>query len=211
MGRDSPVARRLGGEERPCLLLRPKTSLISGIEDPVPVLERVRVRSLRIAKRVGSEPRLGHAARCPQRFDLGDVDRAPDAARPPRRESLDECLVVQPFLEAVDPAEAERLVDRFGVREAFLPAPEFPEPDPKLGNLRVVPLEPAAECRGRREERRFHAFRQDEADVSRASSTTSCPSTVRARARAGPRSSASLSQRSRRARIRAARPDRRSS
>ena len=59
-------------------------------------------------------PGRPHPALLRQLLDLGDVDGAPVAALAARRESLGEALGVDRVADAVDPADAERLVDRLG-------------------------------------------------------------------------------------------------
>ncbi|MCK7506037.1 MAG: hypothetical protein MZV70_19495 [Desulfobacterales bacterium] len=79
------------------------------------------------------------------RAHLGDVDGAPVAARPPGREPLHVAGVVHAADQAVDPAEAERLVQRLLVDHAAAAGVLLVEPDPELGARSVVRREPASE------------------------------------------------------------------
>lgn len=56
-----------------------------------------------------------HASRFDQRLGLAAVDLRPQAARAPWREALQPVLFVEGFLLAVDPAVAERDLDRLRV------------------------------------------------------------------------------------------------
>ena len=68
-----------------------------------------------------------------QPLDLGDVDRAPVAARLARAEALGVALVVDPVHDAVDPAEAQRLVDGLRPRHVVARRVLLVHPDPDLG------------------------------------------------------------------------------
>ena len=64
-----------------------------------------------------------HAARHYECLDLVDVDFRPDAARAPRRETLEVVLIVESFFLTVDPAPTECDFHRLGVGNAgFLSA-----------------------------------------------------------------------------------------
>src|SRR4029079_11544957 len=61
-------------------------------------------------------PGRAHASLRDEPLDLAPVDPRPRAARPAGGELLHPAGVVVAALEAVDPAEAERHLDRLGVR-----------------------------------------------------------------------------------------------
>ena len=123
---------------RPALLVR-----VHGRAVRRPPLERRQARRLR-------------AALVDERSHLGDVDGAPVAARPPGREPLHVTDLVHAADHAVDPAEAQRLVQRLLVDHAAAAGVPLVEPDPEFGARRVMGLEPAAERRRRLEERGCH-------------------------------------------------------
>src|SRR5205085_7707954 len=86
--------RRLLGDQRGGVALR-------GIDTgAVPVL------------RVRADTRVGHPAVGGERGEAGDIDRGPDAAPAARGEADAVGLVIDAVADAVDPAEAERLVAR---------------------------------------------------------------------------------------------------
>jgi len=88
------------------------------------------------------------AARCPhpppslEVFDAGDVRFRPRALRFARREVERGALVVDRARLAVDPAEAERLLDRGVVVDARLPGRLLPGHEPDCRRRLVVALEP---------------------------------------------------------------------
>src|SRR6185436_6500383 len=102
------------------------------------------------------EPRLRHPLQRDQFLDPRRVDQAPDAVLLPRREPVRVALVVDAFLDAVDPAETQRFVDRLLVADARLPGGLLVEADQQLTLARVVRGEPAAELRRSLEVRSFH-------------------------------------------------------
>jgi len=65
------------------------------------------------------------------------VDLAPDALRPSRREALQERRVVERLSNGIDPAPAERNVERLGMRNGRKSGSFLVDLDPDLG-LRVV-------------------------------------------------------------------------
>ena len=84
-----------------------------------------------------------------------DVLGAPDAAGPPRREADRVAVLVEAAAHAVDPTEAQRLVDRFRPRDAGLARALLVEAGEELVGGVVVLREPRAELLRRREELRF--------------------------------------------------------
>src|SRR5690606_24125663 len=96
-----------------------------------------------------------HAAELGERCDPGHVHRTPDAGRLPRGEPDAVRLFTQASTDAVDPAEAERLVDRFGPGDARSSGAFLVIADQELRGRLMVGLEPRAEIGGGGEERRF--------------------------------------------------------
>src|SRR5207237_8146513 len=87
-----------------------------------------------------------------QFLESPDVDRAPDAPLPPRRDALRRAAVALPVTHAVDPAEAERLVDQLLPGHRGKPGALVEVADPELGRRLVVGLEPLAQLGPRLEE-----------------------------------------------------------
>src|SRR6185436_6395912 len=81
-------------------------------------------------------------------LDALDVDEAPHGAGFARREALAISSLVHALAHAVDPAEAERFVERFPVRDARLARALVEEADPDLGRGVVVLLQPGAQLGG---------------------------------------------------------------
>ena len=167
---EAPFARgRLLGARHPVrysLAIRGRAGLPVGPGGRVPlepgelvsaeVVDRTLVgvdRGLRVRARLErTEPRRAHPALGGQSGDLGHVDRAPVAALPAGREPLRVADLVEPLELAVDPADAQRLVD--GVRPADgRPAARLLVlAEPQLGGRLVVRVEPVAQLGRRREE-----------------------------------------------------------
>ena len=100
------------------------------------------------------QPRRLHQSDGRQRLSLGDVDRRPDAAGAPGSEPNRVAHVVSAAPDAVDPAEAQRRLDRLGPRHRRLPGAGLPEPDQQLRRRAVVLRQPVQKLRARREEDR---------------------------------------------------------
>jgi hypothetical protein len=89
-----------------------------------------------------------------QLADPRDVDRAPVAVALAGSESLPVAVLVDALDLAVDPPEAERLVDDLRPGQRTAPGRLLVVPDPELGRGGVVLLEPGAQLgRGREEDR----------------------------------------------------------
>lgn len=73
--------------------------------------------------------------------DSLDIDRAPIATRPSRREAIFVRFAIDRFSNTVDPAKAKSDIDRLGPYYARLPGSLFPKADPLLIELFVVLLE----------------------------------------------------------------------
>src|SRR5262249_53982267 len=86
-----------------------------------------------------------HEAEVGQLGDLVDVDLAPDAGRFARGEADGVGLVVEALADAVDPAEAQGLVDGLRPGHAGAAAVSLVEADEELFLRLVVLLEPGAE------------------------------------------------------------------
>src|SRR6185503_1376970 len=89
-----------------------------------------------------------HAPLLHEHSDPADVDRAPVARRLPRREPVHVALVVDALANAVDPSEAQRLVDRLRPGDARPARTLLVQAHPQLGRGRVVLVEPGAELLG---------------------------------------------------------------
>jgi hypothetical protein len=77
-----------------------------------------------------------------------DIDRAPNASTPPRREPNLVTDFVNTLPDPVNPTKTKRSIDGFWPRDARLSRILFVEADPKLSRSRVILLQPAAEIRG---------------------------------------------------------------
>ena len=84
-----------------------------------------------------------------------DIDRAPNAAAAPWRESNLVTDFVNALPNSVDPTEAERLIHRFRPCDARLSGILCVKPNPKLSRCRVILLQPGSEVRGRLKKLRF--------------------------------------------------------
>src|SRR5262249_40109270 len=110
--RGAPVRARLGVEEVPRRGLRSELRRVRLVEGLGALFVRVNTDAVLAARLVRAETGGAHPALPHQRLDAPHVDRAPDAPRLPRREADRVALVVDALPQPVDPAEAERLVDR---------------------------------------------------------------------------------------------------
>src|SRR5436190_21543887 len=146
-------------EEGPGLLVGSELLLMGATELRVASLVCVDARPLRVGLREGGQPGRGHPSELLQGGDALDVDVAPDALRLPWREPDAVADLVDAVAHAVDPPEAERLVHRLRPRDAGPARGALVKADPQLGLLRVVPLQPATEIRGRAEEPRLRCGR----------------------------------------------------
>src|SRR6185369_6465944 len=95
-----------------------------------------------------------HPAGRPQLGDLGDIDRAPDSPLPVRREADDPAVARDAAPDAVDPADAQRLLDDLGPGHGRLAGRLLPGPDEELVGGPVVRIEPGAQLGRRLEEDR---------------------------------------------------------
>src|SRR5262249_53732985 len=124
--RDALIRRRLRREEAP--------RIAAGLE-----LLRERGRQLRILSLLEAVdcglrfaplldrrgPRRSHALAPGELGDAADVHSAPDAAGTPRREPDLVAAGVDALAYAIDPSEAERLVNRLGPRQGWLAGRAF--------------------------------------------------------------------------------------
>src|SRR5262249_54691381 len=150
VGRGLLVEELRGGrvlfQHRSIRLLETVAALLVGV-DPVAVL---------LTGGEGLSPRRPHPAFSFQRFRARGVHHAPDAPRPPRRETDRVAFVAEAAADAVDPADAQRLVHRLRPGDALLIASLLVIADQELRLPLVVLLEPPPELRGRRKEPRLH-------------------------------------------------------
>src|SRR5687768_8674737 len=164
LGARDPVDGPLPPRRRPALEPLPRgrfgaqPRLMLGLElRLVALLVGVDRGAALVARLEGREAGGRHPPFRDQLAGAGDVDRAPDAAGAPRREADRVALVVDLPADAVDPAEAERLVHRFRPRDARPPAALLVEADEQLAGVVVMLLEPGAEVLRGREESGLHA------------------------------------------------------
>jgi hypothetical protein len=87
-----------------------------------------------------------HEAAPTEVLDSPDIDRAPPAAPPPRREPDGEARVKRPH-QPLDPPEAEHLAHRVAERQSSAAGSAL-EREPRLAGARVVRCQPFAEGGG---------------------------------------------------------------
>src|SRR5262249_28754085 len=141
---DPLVPRRLRAEELPGGAVGAELALVGRREPLRAVLVGVQPRALRGAGAHRLEPRGPHPARGLERLRAPDVDRAPDALRPARREPDREAVVVEAAADPIDPAEAERLVQRVGVGHAAIAGVDLEDADQQRLGVPVILFEPRA-------------------------------------------------------------------
>src|SRR5205085_7832920 len=146
-------------EEIPRLLVRAELLLIVSRQRARLVFVRVDCRLLVAAVLEGAQAGGLHPAELRQLRDAGDVDRAPGAALFSRGEADAVADVIDAAPYAVDPAEGERLVDRFRPGDRRLAGVFLVEADQELGGRGVVLRQPFAEIGGRFEKVRLHRHR----------------------------------------------------
>src|SRR5262249_59622368 len=118
-------------------------------------LEGIDAGLLRVARLERLQSGLEHPAFVLQRRDALRVDLAPDAADAPRREADRVAVLVDAPPDPVDPADAQRFIDRFGPGDARLPRAFLVEADEQLVGAGMVLHEPRAKVGRRLEELRF--------------------------------------------------------
>src|SRR5258708_788407 len=153
-GGEAPIPGGLRLEEGPGARVRAELALEGTAQCRVRALERLDARPLLVAPLERGEARRAHPPECLQLAHALDVDEAPVAARLARREALDVAALVHGLAHAVDPAEAECLVEGLPVGDARLAGALVEEADPQLGDGVVGLLEPGAELARRTEEPR---------------------------------------------------------
>src|SRR5688500_7344598 len=92
-------------------------------------------------------------------IDPLDVDRAPVARAPARRDAIHVALCIDRLPDAIDPPEAQALIEVIGPRDARPARPLLVHAYPELIRRRVVLLEPLPQLVGRRKELRLHRTR----------------------------------------------------
>src|SRR6185503_3940614 len=131
-------------EESPGLRARAEAALERARESRVRARDRVGARRLLVALLERGATRRAHSS---GRLELAyalHVDDAPHRAGLARGEALHVPALVHALAHAVDPSEAERLVQRFPVGDPRLARSLVEEADPELGNVVVVLPEPGA-------------------------------------------------------------------
>src|SRR3954454_7899217 len=140
--RYAAVARRLRVEELPSLLIRAEFLLVLSWQRAHLVLVRVD-RGLLLAPLLErAQPGGLHSSELRQLRDARDVDRAPGARLFSRRETDAVTDVVDAPPHAVDPAEAERLIDRLRPSDGRLPRVLLVKADQELGSRGMVLRQP---------------------------------------------------------------------
>ena len=114
---------------------------------PVRVVRGVPL-TVRLCAVHGRESGLLHAAALDETLRFLAVDLRPDAPRAARRELLEPGRVVERLLLPVDPAIAERDIERLGVRHRFDVRRSLGDPQPQAGGVGVLPGEPRFPCHG---------------------------------------------------------------
>src|SRR6185312_16987493 len=110
---------RLFVEEAPRRGVRPEATFRVCVERrAMPSFVRVDARPLLVARRERGAPGRMRQAEFHQLVHALDVDGAPRAARRARREAYRVALGIERSADAVDPAETQCLVDRFGPGDA---------------------------------------------------------------------------------------------
>ena len=161
---DPPVGRLLIGgrlrlEKLPGRLVAFERAGVRLHERVTALLVGVDARSVFLPPLEGLEASRPHPSLFGERLDALDVDRAPDASRPARREPYRVTDVVHAPPDAVDPADRERFVHGLGPGDARLARVLLVEAHQQLPGRRVVLVEPFPQVCRRTEERRFHSLR----------------------------------------------------
>ena len=119
---EAPITRRLRLEKRPGYRIAPELALVRrGQRRRGAILEGIFSGVALLASREGGDSGGLHTAFVGQDSDARDVHRAPNAFRPSWRETNLVALVIDLLANAVDPAKAERLVDRLRPGDAGSP------------------------------------------------------------------------------------------
>src|SRR6266545_904319 len=130
---EAPIPGRLRLEEGPGGRVGAELALEGTGQCRVRALERLDARPLLVAPLERGEAGRAHP---PERLQLAhalDVDEAPVTPRLARREALDVAALVHGLAHAVDPPEAERLVEGLPVGDARLAGALVEVPEPQLG------------------------------------------------------------------------------
>src|ERR1044072_511966 len=94
-----------------------------------------------------------------QPFCLLAVDPRPATARTARREALQEVLIVEGPLLAVDPAEAEHYLEGLRIADALQAGAHFGDLQPDPGGARPLPLQPTPPLARRSEQHDWKLIR----------------------------------------------------
>src|SRR4029079_3588256 len=112
------------------------------------------------------------------------IDNTPPAAGPARREALRKTLVIECVTHAIDPAEAQRFVERFAIGHAALARMHFVQARVHLRHARVIALEPRTKLLARCEALRLVSPCRHGAQYRSNAGRSPCPSfQIRASAR----------------------------
>src|SRR5262249_15016895 len=141
----APVRRWLGLEEPPGHIVSPEQLLFVLGERGRPGLVRIGASFRRFPYLERLEAGRAHASLLDQLLSSLHVDAAPDAARPARGETDLVITVVDALSVAVDPAEAERLIDCLGPGDARTSSLRLVKAHPELLPAVVMLFEPVAE------------------------------------------------------------------
>src|SRR2546421_3158097 len=146
------IRRSLCLEKFPGSLVLAKRSLAWRVEAPRAVFVRVDPRPCLVPFLERRPSAWVDEAQVVQVSEPFDVDIAPDAALAPGRDPLRRAVIAQRVANAVDPAEAELLVDNVLPRDRRTAGSLAVISDPEIRRRLVVDFEPRAQLGGRREE-----------------------------------------------------------
>jgi len=152
----SPVTGRLLLEEVPRSLIRLELPLQFWRQFARSVLKRIHARPRCRARGKRFLARGHHATGLLQTLYVTDVDETPDTVWFSRRESLREAQFIHAFPDAINPAKAQRLVQRFCVGDADLTGILLVNAEPQFSSVGVIRLQPDVEVGGGFEVFEFH-------------------------------------------------------
>ena len=113
------IARRNGLKVPPRLLVRLELPDLQRCElGFIGLLVRVDTRLANSAQGVRRQPLRLHACGKGKRFNFGDIDQAPNGTQPTLCKADLIRVLIDPLPHAIDPAEAQRFVNRLGPRHA---------------------------------------------------------------------------------------------
>jgi len=126
------VPRSLRGKEAPGFFIGAKFFFVSGGKLVRFLLEGIDAGPVGYPGGEGFEPGWVHFAGRGEPLDMADVDQAPDAAGFPWSEAIGVAVGVNFLADTINPAEAQRLIERFRVGEPGLARILAVKPHPNL-------------------------------------------------------------------------------